>query len=337
MTAPSEEVPLTVIAPNSLAAWYRCFAGRFSETLAVGERSGDEEAIIREVLARRPRRVRILSGHDSLRRDVSLSGALRDRGLRVESQSARAVEFGLDKLAQKDVLRHVGLLVPAWGEGANAPAIEMHAIQKAVDSTQSRDIRPYSPTRAALAGTYWEEFIDGVEYSVVVHSSAAGQVAFPPVWKGRSQAELTPPWMRLRLVPSPLEPEVSRWLMTAAVAVAAAINNWGFMELEVIVDAAGRIFGIEINPRICGTIRISAMATEVEVFDGSEMASLGSAMLTEARYAAEVPWAGSAFQSRHAVASSRLTVSGGSREEVRRRMDEHGIRISPSELESGWP
>jgi carbamoylphosphate synthase large subunit len=337
MTVRPDDVPLTLIAPDSLAAWYPCFAGRFTDTLAIGERSGDADAIIRQVLAQRPRRVRILSGHDSLRRDLRLADDLRDRGLRVDSQSARAVEIGLDKLAQKDVFGQVGLGVPTWGEGASAPGTGVHAIQKAVDSTQSRDVRPYSPTGAVLAGAYWEEFIDGVEYSVVVYSSAAGQVTFPPVWKGRSRADLTPPWMRLRLVPSPLEPAVSRRLMALAVEVAAAIDNWGFMELEVVVDGTGRIFGIEINPRICGTMRISAMATEVEIFDAYEMASLGSAMLTGVRYAAEVPYAGPAFQSRHAVASSRLTVSGASREEVRQRMGEHGIQLSPAEWDVGWP
>lgn len=337
MTASPGGVPLTLIAPDSLAAWYPRFAGRFIDTLAVGERSGDADDILRKVLAQQPRSVRILSGHDSLRRDVSLADDLRDRGVRVDSQSVRAAELGLDKLAQKDVFRQVGSNVPAWGEGASAPATDVHAIQKAVDSTQSRDVRPYSPTEAALAGTYWEQFIDGVEYSVVVYSSAVDQVAFPPIWKGSSRADLTPPWMRLRLVPSALDPEVSRQLMAAAVAVAAAIDNWGFMELEVIVDATGRIFGIEVNPRICGTIRISAMATELEVFDASEMASLGSAMLTATRYAAEVPYAGPAFQSRHTVASSRLTVSGGSREEVRRRMGEHGIWPSSADWASGWP
>lgn len=305
---------LTVVAPLSVRAWYAGFCGAMDDVVFVGEGAEVSDgltAITDELAARADGRpVRLFSGHDSLVRDWVLAQELRARGLTVASQSGMASSAALDKVLQKQLLAAAGLPTPDWGLGDTAPPAGARALWKGRASTQSRDISWRTESEPAPPDQYWERWIEGVEYSVVLHREHGHTFRFPAVWKGAVREDLSPPWQRLRLVPSGADPTLLAELDRISIRIAELVDLWGFGEVEFIVGNDGRPLVTDINPRICGTMRIVAMATGLAIFDPSALT--GEGVPPAAFYAAEMPYSGPPVASPSLVATSRLTCAADS-------------------------
>lgn len=319
------ETWLTVVAPDSVKSWFTLFANSSDSVLFVGE-DRDDPVVLADMIEARAAgaSVRIHSGHDSLLRDWSVARELAARSVVVQSQSGMSVAAGSDKVLQKQLLDLAKVPVPTWGDSGTAIPVGIRALIKGRSSTQSRGLSWARPGDSPPAGSYWEEFVPGVEYSIVLHCSPHGRTAFPPVWKGSAREDLLPPWRRLRLVPSGLPPMVAKSLQDTAIAVAQLIDAWGFVEVEFIVPVEGSPMVIDVNPRICGTMRIAAMATQVPLFDLGDRAVFGDHFIGTVRFAAEIPYHGAPFSGDDVVATSRLTCANNSAKRVREILTHYG-------------
>lgn len=328
---------LAVVAPSSVSHWYKRFSHSESEVIFPGETESGPVELCAEIEAKALRkRVRIYSGHDSLLRDWTTSLLLRERGFEVQSQSGMAVAAGLDKILQKRLLGLEGIAVPDWGSSESDLPIEGRILVKMRGATQSRGLTWARLGTLAEWGSYWESFVAGLEYSVVVHCIPGGATVFPPVWKGRVREDLVPPWQRCRLLPSGLGVEVARKLQEIAARVCRLIDAWGFVEVEFIVPDRGDPLVVDVNPRISGTMRISGMATETPLFDMFERPVEGVTMLPPTQFAAEIPYAGTPFTRSGVIATSRITCAGDSPAQVLETLVEHGYSAGTSDWPEVW-
>lgn len=326
---------LTVVSPTSLESWYGRFCGAETDVLFIGE-TGDDVKRLADLISRRSRsgQLRILSGHDSLLRDWALASELRRRGHSVDSQSPMAVSAGLDKILQKQLLEYLGVPVPDWGLFDETLPTGTRLLCKGRASTQSRAISWLTDSAPPKHSSYWEAYIEGVEYSVVVYRDRDQLVRFPPVWKGPVSDDLTPPWKRLRLVPAGLVGSTATAMDEASLQIAEFLDLWGFGEVEFIVNGDGAALVTEVNPRVCGTMRIVAMATNLPIFDSG---SLSSTAQPEALLcAAEVPYDGEPFATKASVATSRLTCAGADPSAVLKTLADQGHAVDPRNLPRPW-
>lgn len=288
--------------------------------LFIGESAGDATELA-DVIAETAagRNVRIFSGHDSLIRDFAVAHKLREGRAIVASQSGLACAVGLDKVLQKRLMESVGVAVPRWGLSDRQSPNLVGVLCKRREGTQSRGIGWRSDRLSQSAPSYWEEFVDGVEYSIVLHRNSRGTWVFPAVWKGRTSRDLVPPWRRLRTIPSGLPVGLEEALQDTARRIVDLIEAWGFVEIEFIVPLNGEPVVTDINPRVCGTLRISAMATASPIFS-DEFDLHGEVFAKRVCYAAEVPHRGHPILTADLIATSRLTCCGDSADAVRSKI-----------------
>ena len=78
---------------------------------------------------------------------------------------------------------------------------------------------------------------------------------------------------------------------------------WGFLEVEFIIPLAGEPLVIDINPRLCGTMRLVAMATGERIFDWAVFPGNEDRVLPVRHYAAEIPFDGVPFISGDVIAT----------------------------------
>ncbi|MEQ1741637.1 MAG: hypothetical protein ABL869_03930 [Candidatus Nitrotoga sp.] len=262
----------------------------------------------------------IFSSHASLLRDLGLASRLRSRGLFVASQTLEATGLGLDKTAFKKTLKSIGVATPQWGELNSLKDSQPDVLLKLRNVTQSQGILWYDGTKpAAHDDWYWEVFILGCEYSILAFVDSAGTTLFPAIWKGNTRTDLLPPWRRPRMCPDPrLDSALEARLMSATRTVLDSVKCWGFVELEFIVDPSGSALLLEINPRVCGTMRIAAMACNTNIFSLPATGTHRPELFAPTRQALEVPYDGIPFVSddRRVVASSRITFAADSAAEL---------------------
>lgn len=326
---------LTVISPLSLESWYHQFCGTMTSVAFVGE-GGDNIIKLADHLCTLTtgHRIRILSSHDSLLRDWALAQELQTRGFTVNSQSGMAASAALDKVLQKQLLSFAGIPTPSWGLSKGGPPPGIRAIWKGRTSTQSRGTRWCTPSEGPPDDSYWEMYVEGVEYSAVLYRENRQSLHFPIVWKGAVRADLSPPWRRLRLVPCGAPAVQIEKMHAFASRIAEILDISGFVEVEYIVTRNGDPLVIDINPRICGTMRIVAMATGTQIFDQSALPA--AAELPAIRFAAEAPYSGPAITAPELVATSRMTCSGESAHDVFGMLTQYGIQPNPKSLPQVW-
>lgn len=303
------------VAPESLRLWFSAFTDlapldrvwHIGETLplvatleqGIGFRDGERQHVV------------IYSSHESLMRDVDLSERLRARGLSVASQTPEAAALGIDKVALKKVLHRTGVATPKWGDPRTLDGAQLGVLLKRRNVTQSHGIHWYEGVAPRCSSEwYWEDYVPGCEYSVVAFVDLAGTTLFPIIWKGDTRKDLLPPWQRPRICPDPrLSEALESRLLSAATAVLNSVRCWGFVELEFIVDRTGNVQLIEINPRVCGTMRLAAMACDTKIFSLPACPANRPKFLAPTRYAIELPYDGVPFVSDdvRVVASSRIT------------------------------
>jgi transketolase len=102
----------------------------------------------------------------------------------------------------------------------------------------------------------------------------------------------------------------------------------GWLEVEFVVDSRGLPWVLEINPRICGTMRLAAMCAEVALFDIPAMRGLDGS-LPAVRTGAEVPWHGApiADPAQRIFATSRITIAARDSSCLRAKLDSLGIDL----------
>ncbi|MDG4797039.1 ATP-grasp domain-containing protein [Micromonospora sp. WMMD1082] len=308
-------VSVYLVGVESLASWFTHFVqwrpGDRQVHLGEGPRVG-AETLRRGFDGLSAATAVFLTSHDTLLRDRQLAAGLRAAGHRAIVQSAGAATLGIDKVAMKRFFDRHGIPTAPWhyqGEGTLADADGDPLVVKGRNSTQSIGIRMATEVSASPQ-CFTERYADGVEYSVVAHRTAGRTITLPPVWKGSTSPMLVPPWRRLRLCPAPgITPHLDAWLREVTETIARTADVDGYLEVEFLVQADGAGLVLEINPRICGTLRIAALAADVPVFSLHHLPS--SAALPAHRYAAEVPYTGTPFNnpSHQVYATSRLTVA----------------------------
>ncbi|XKK38584.1 hypothetical protein HFP72_29480 [Nocardiopsis sp. ARC36] len=231
----------------------------------------------------------------------------------------------------KEFLHSAGFPTPGWtaGEGwTGDPAAEgSPVVVKSRSGTQSRGTRLSRAGVPLSADEFAEPYWQGCEYSTLVYRGEGRVAVFPPIWKGMNSTSLLPPWKRLRLCPDPHISEVlEKELAQVGMEIAESSNASGFIEVEYLVLGDGSVQVLEINPRICGTMRIAAMATGLRIFDFCRRPDL-KGILPAAFWAAEVPYNGDEFAMPDigAFATSRLTVASERFSDLRGKLSGFGI------------
>lgn len=314
---------LTVLAPPSVATWFEPLGGDRATMILIGEGGRLADDTVESISeAARNCVLRIHSGHDSLLRDLRLAEELRRSGALLYSQSAAAVGAGLDKVAARRLMQDAAVPLTPWGLG-ETPGTE-NVLVKARESTQSRSIGWGQSTRPLKPDTYWEQWIDGPEYSVTGYRENGVLTLLPIVAKGPTRRDLLPPWRRPRWV-RPGEPIRGAEAMYAySSTIAEVLDIWGFFEVEFVVGEDVRV--IEVNPRISGTLRLAAMSADVRIFaEGVLTDSPG--ILQPILAGLEVPYEGEPVVEPGLIATSRLTCVAGSMDDVVREI---GVRTQCS-------
>jgi hypothetical protein len=326
---------LHLVSPTSLRSWLPFFVtlGPQDKIVWLGESSPLDAGLEAELAAahRAASATVVHSSHHTLERDASLGQRLCAAGGRVLCQTPEAARLGTDKIAMKRRLDLAGLPSIPWRHASTGVGPDSFAnlysapyVVKQRRGTEGQRLTLGERPRCTLGDDWYEEpFVAGTEYSVNVFTAPQRTVTFPSIWKGDTRRDLLPPYKRLRLVPAPcLDAAADAGLRGLAVAAARALGSIGFAEVELIIggDRVARI--MEVNPRIAGTLRLSAMTTGVRVFDLPSNEGAGVIHLPAVRHAAEVPAVGDPWcvPERDMFCTSRLTVAADSYRGLRRAL-----------------
>ncbi len=260
-------------------------------------------------------KVRIHSGHDSLMRDSLLAEELRMRGAQVYAQSPTAVLAGLDKTFARRLMQDAAVPLTPWGVEQLPTRADI--LVKARDSTQSRSIRWARGTETIGPDSYWEQWIDGFEYSVTGYREHTALTMLPIVAKGRTRQDLLPPWQRPRWVRPGESFPCADAMYEASRTIAETLDIWGFFEVEFVRGRDLRV--IEVNPRISGTLRLAAMAADTRIFSPGILAA-SPPILQPALFGLEVPFDGNPILEPRLIATSRLSCVSHSMADVVRQI-----------------
>lgn len=318
-----------VLAPPSLTTWFEHFtSAEASHVHLAAEDDCDAEALAERLRLTGGSRFVLHSSHESLSRDARVASLLNDAGLSVVAQPEEAALFALDKGKMKEFFTRIGVRIPP--SPAEAPAGTRDWVVKLRLGTMGRGMRFVSgPAPDCGADEYVEAFVSGLEFSVIAYVDEDRFVALPVVEKGWATPELRPPYRRARVCPPAPEHEAVVAEMIATTRhIARQGHMRGWLEVEFIVDCAGRHWALEINPRICGTMRLAAMCAQVAVFDIPAVKTLDG-VLPAVAFGAEVPWEGEpiADPKRHRFATSRLTICAADTAELREELTALGIDL----------
>mgnify|MGYP001051811982 CR=1 FL=1 len=121
----------------------------------------------------------------------------------------------------------------------------------------------------------------GEEYSVNLLCDGKNSLLYEPVAKGSNANSSLHPAKRKRVFPAPLCREEKNALIKVAADYAAAIGAFGLLEIEFIV-VQGRIYLIEVNPRLAATLRMCISASPTNLL--LELANLKPGSLQSTRY-----------------------------------------------------
>jgi hypothetical protein len=272
------------------------------------------------------REVVLVSDHSTLPRDREWATQLARRGVRARCQSATAVAWAMDKVTMKRMLDQADVPTLPWRSADEVSPLWRQdgapVVCKQRGGTQSEGIRIGCAADVPGADEYCEPYYDGVEYSVNVFATGTRVVALPPIWKGSTSPDLVPPWRRTRIcAPFVVPADLAGVLEHISRRIALLSEADGFIEVEFLVTEDGKPYVLEVNPRVSGTLRMSALAADQRVF-GWYRRPPAIQGYPPVAYAVEVPNAGSPRMLRDwgVYATSRLTVVGSDPAELGRRI-----------------
>ena len=215
------------------------------------------------------RDIYILSSHRSLKKDILFVQTLRENGYTVHCQTEHAASLGTDKIGFKQFLYNNNMPTPEWTSSGSSIYIDDSFVVKTSNSTETQGVNWYNKQGELAENEYCERYTAGEEYSVNVFSKDNSNVIFPVVYKGRTSKDLMPPYKRIRYCGKHDKRLLAyiEQMQTLSKQIATKVNNYGFMEVEFILSDDGRLYIIEINPRISGTLRMSMLSTGKASFD----------------------------------------------------------------------
>jgi hypothetical protein len=323
---------LYLVAPVRYQIWLEHFLKVRDDDVLMftGETGEIEVGDISSCLEETPGRVVVLySTHETLDRDTRLAEWFRKEGQLVLGQSSTAVQIGLDKFRMKTFFDERGFSSPKWttlGRRQVPGCAGALVVVKTRHGTASQGMRLAQLSECNLGrDEYCELYHDGVEYSVVVYRDQFGIAVLPPVWKGQTSRDLTPPWRRLRICPDPyMNLELERQMRVLSRKLADAMELCGHMEVEYLVRSNGELLVLEVNPRISGTMRMAAMAADLPFFSLPGNPTLRGD-IKAALWSGEIPYTGDWFSNPESgvFATTRLSVAAKSLSGVRTKLGEY--------------
>lgn len=109
-------------------------------------------------------------------------------------------------------------------------------------------------------------------------------------------------------------------MLMIAERLAEATGISGLLEVEYIVTPDKRPLAIEVNPRLAGTVLMSAMATETRIFNllGYGVQNHEHASRPATCYTIEMPWQGKAPKTppQGVYFTTRMTVGGSTYQQI---------------------
>ncbi len=261
--------------------------------------------------------VAVLSEHETLQRDAVLVDTLRSVGYRVAGCGTNEAMFEWNKPWAKQLFDRLDIVTPAWS--LTRPGSICDSLFKQSAGTQSKNVLwADSQNELGEAKGYFETYVQGTEYSAIVFAREKDYTILPLVWKGATNAQLIPPFERLRLCGEgvPATSDIGG-LDSAIERIANAICSPCLLEIEFIVDEHNQYHIIEVNPRIAGTTRLAAMAGDGKIIDLMFLAPKAVSIrhrIGLPKLCAELPVveSGEPFSSDSVFATSRLSIVGGS-------------------------
>lgn len=311
------------IMSSSISKWfsYFCSEKNYKEIVVRNlplDNKVSEEITRIECLYGKEVEIYILSSHISLNRDICLARLLIKKGYVVYAQSDMATDYGINKVYQKEMFEVNKYLTPQWT--VSHKNINNDYLIKKNNATEAKGVTWYNNKTSHRRDIYFEKYISGTEYSVNVFSDKMQSLAFPAVYKGVNSKELVPPYMRIRLCGkynNQVEIYVNK-MQNIALELSKEINNYGFMEVEFLVDKEGNIYILEINPRVSGTLRIATLAAGVKCFDLYFYSKMQKSKLVARHNAYEIPYDGSTLFNNDAgiYCTSRATFLASTNNEI---------------------
>lgn len=249
-----------------------------------------------------------LPHQDTLLGDVELVERLRETyGDRLVATSKSAASFGADKYIMKQTLARLAVPTPkfepvtpeavaAWRSAA-FPIYAKHSLEHegngntVLTSVSALDAF-YHQWQLNPAPSYFERFSGGEELSTICAGVPGCYVSLPLVFKGESTISSPHPARRIRLcVPTPTHGGGQK-LDAYGQSVAGSLATAGLLEVEAMeVEAGLSVF--EINMRLAGTLRMSMLASGMNVVSWLGELALGSRerprQTLPSRYVCELP------------------------------------------------
>ena len=235
---------------------------------------------------RRAEAIVFFSRHETLRRDLAIAGALRERGATIVCQPADLVALAMDKRAMARRAAEVDGLqpVPEYTPTQAASALRERGVRLIVakpdSATEGRGTYRFrkaeelgaTATRLYEGGYVLQPFIAGEEYSLnmVWHGGRCNH--YPTVTKGRVRR--AHPSMRSRRCPTP----IPHWVLRACEEYLRPYEPSGPVEIELIRNG-NRFYVLDVNPRVSATLRLSTVAAASNPFTDLIAAALGMSRL----------------------------------------------------------
>jgi len=285
---------LVVLGTSAWRSWVLPFLEDPRFDVAVLE--GDPDASLVATVRRRvPDVVAFLSRHETLRRDAAYVPVLRSLGTRhVVVQPDAVVRLAFDKRAMARRAWAVDGLLPIPDFAPKDAQLYLErggeaVVAKPCDGTEGQGVTLFHrPTdlvatgaRLFEGGYLLQPFLEGEELSINLVWAHGQCNAYPPVAKGSVRRDGRHPTRRVRHCPAPLSREELEPLVRACVEYMRPFRPSGLVALEFIRTARG-FFLLDVNPRVSGTMRMTAASAASNPFTDLLAAAAGVGGLNRA-------------------------------------------------------
>lgn len=212
-------------------------------------------------------------------RDAELALACRDFDVMYVGQNVRTARLCMDKGRTRNVLAAAGVRVAAG---------ESHRTAESLTEALSRAKRPsYLKPDIGASGEFnlvvhpgeifdaaglpfpvlREDLLSGTEISVDVISDMHGDIAYPPIHKGRLGTVPEHPRSKLKICPYPWSAADHDSILRTAIAAARAVGSTAVANVDLVLHDDGTLTVLEINARFSGSTRMLATATSVNPYE----------------------------------------------------------------------
>lgn len=259
-----------IICPNSVAVWIKELMSEKYLMCPVITQNEYKECGLGGLLNcySNLEEVIIISSHESLEKDWSLSESFKRIGIRVNCQSLIACYIGTNKIKMKELFSVNNIPTTDWNIELTS-AFSKYVVKR-INGTMGIGMRCYDVINGiSLDNEFVELFEDGLEFSLNMYSDTRGNcVVYPPVCKGRTSETVIHPYKKIRYCCNfEMYEKYIQQMVEISQQVGKLIDNVGFMEAEFILNDKHQVKLLEVNPRVSGTLRMSSIASQNMCFD----------------------------------------------------------------------